>query len=307
MTFRPFAALAAFITLILAPSLALACACGCSVFGVGAGSILPTDTGGTAWVEYDFMNQNHNWSGTKSAPAADNSDKQIRTDFYTVGGQYMFKCGWGVMVEVPVWNRRFRTDDGSGVQSFHTQSLGDVRLMGVYSGFSKDMSTGLILGLKLATGDFKADGFDRDTQVGTGSTDAIIGGYKVGSLAKDDSWTYFAKALWEVPFATQGGYKPGQTFDAAAGVSHHTMSLDDRRPRFTSSLQLILSERANDTGPASNPGDSGYNRLMISPGLEMDTAHWRLYGDVEVPIYQDVKGNQLVAPVLVKLVAGRSF
>src|SRR5204862_5402183 len=46
---------------LLAPSLAHACACGCGVFGVGTLPLLPSGTGGTAFFEYDFMDQNRNW------------------------------------------------------------------------------------------------------------------------------------------------------------------------------------------------------------------------------------------------------
>src|SRR5271155_3035935 len=43
------------------PNLASACACGCGVFDVGTGTMLPTGTGGKAWLEFDFMNQDINW------------------------------------------------------------------------------------------------------------------------------------------------------------------------------------------------------------------------------------------------------
>ena len=34
---------------------------------------------------------------------------------------------------------------------------------------------------------------------------------------------------------------------------------------------------------------------------------FKLYGDVEVPVYQQANGNQLVAPYLFKIVAGYTF
>ena len=305
---RLIAAGVAVLALILFPETALACACGCSVFSVGAGSLLPTDHGGSAWLEYDYMNQNKNWSGDKSAPAGDNSDKQIKTDFVTLGGQYMFTCGWGVMVEAPVWNREFRTDDGSGtIDRFQSRSLGDVRLTAIYTGFSKAMTTGLTLGLKLPTGDYHARGYDRDTQIGSGSTDIVLGTYHVGSLSRDDSLTYFAKGQWEIPVITVGGYRPGQTIDAAGGVIYRATNFDNDKASLSPLLQLIGSARTADSGDAANPGDSGYSRLLLSPGLELRTDKWRLYGDVKFPIYQHVRGNQLIAPQLFTVVVSRSF
>jgi len=56
----------------LAPGLTLACACGCGIFDVGTASMFPTQQGGMVWTEYDFMDQNKNWSGTSQAPADNN-------------------------------------------------------------------------------------------------------------------------------------------------------------------------------------------------------------------------------------------
>ena len=111
---------------VLSPLSALACACGCGVFDVGAGSLLQTHPGGLAYFEYDFMNQDQNWSGSGSAPAANNDDKQIKTSFFTLGGQYMFNHDWGVMAQVPVWSRLFRTenDDGTGVVGYNHKQHG---------------------------------------------------------------------------------------------------------------------------------------------------------------------------------------
>jgi hypothetical protein len=46
--------------------------------------------------------------------------------------------------------------------------------------------------------------------------------------------------------------------------------------------------------------NSGYYRVLVSPGLELDRHPWRFYADVEVPVFQHMNGNQLVAPLLVK-------
>src|ERR1035438_1216751 len=75
---------------VLAPSVVHACACGCSVFDVATSSMLPKGQGGMAFVQYAYQDQNRNWNGTSLAPAANNDDKQIATDFVMFGLQYMF-------------------------------------------------------------------------------------------------------------------------------------------------------------------------------------------------------------------------
>lgn len=291
----------------LSPVPAFACACGCGVFDVSTGMMLPTSEGGTAWLEYDFMTQNQNHSGTHDAPRADNPDKLIHTDFITAGGEYMFNRTWGAEVEVPYWNRNFKTetDDGS-TPTFNSSGFGDVRLKGIYTGLSEDMSTGLTFGIKLPTGVFHAEGFDRDTQIGTGSTDLLLGAYHMGALLDDSPFNWFVNGQWDQPVVIQDDYRPGDELDAATGVYYNGFD-GGEAGKVAPLLQLIGSARMRDRGANANSEDTGYSRLMISPGVEYDVGSTRLYGDVEIPIYQNVSGNQLVAPVMFKLIAGYSF
>lgn len=257
---------ATFALAVSLPCLAHACACGCGIFGVGTSSLFPSGKGGLGFFEYNFINQNQNRSGSSRAPSVDNADKQIKTDFYTLGGQYMFNRDWGLMLEVPYWNRTFTTDDGTGVSTYKHSAIGDVRISGVYSGFSQDMSTGITFGLKLPTGDYKYNGFDRDTEIGTGSTDVLIGGYHLGRLTKDNKVSYFIQAQWDKPVASKGGYKPGDELNAAAGVYYTGLSAAKGKLTIAPILQLIGSQRSHDRGPRSNPDDSGYTRAILFAG-----------------------------------------
>jgi hypothetical protein len=72
-------------------------------------------------------------------------------------------------------------------------------------------------------------------------------------------------------------------------------------------LQLLVSVRQHDVGLNADPADSGYQRLLISPGVEYDVNELKLYGDVEVPVFQNMNGNQLVAPFALKFIVGYSF
>src|ERR1700674_2234061 len=137
-----------------------ACACGCGVFEVATRSMIPTHPGGMAFLEYDNSNQHKKWSGASRASDDDNNDKRILTNFVTVGLQYMFNRQWGILAELPYWNRTFTTTDSNGgITKFEHSAVGDMRLRGVYSGFSPDMSTGVTFGLKLPTGDFSYPNF----------------------------------------------------------------------------------------------------------------------------------------------------
>ena len=291
------------------PALADACACGCGGFGVGAGNLIPLTGGGTVYVEADYLNQDRNFSGDHRAPAADNDDKQIQTEFVTVGSQYSVSANWRVAAEVPIENRVFRTaDDNGGVDRFEHAAIGDVRLTATYTGLLRDHTTGLTLGVKLPTGDFRYPGFDRDTEIGTGSTDLLLGVYHLGDLNKARTWTYFAQARAQIILASQGGYTPGNEVNGAIGISYGGLGRMTAKVTFTPLLQLEGSVRAKDSGLATADSQgSGYERMVVAPGIEMAVGKWKLYGDLGFPVYQHVNGNQLTAPVLFKAVVSRSF
>jgi hypothetical protein len=285
---------------VMVPGAAFACACGCGVFDMATSSMLPDGEGGTVFLDYAYQNQNRNWSGTSSAPAANNDDKKIETHFVTLGLQYMFNNSWGAQLELPFANRTFNNAGNSA--SLNWTSLGDIRLKGIYTGFSKDLSSGLTFGVKLPSGSYNhteaMGSIDRDTQIGSGSTDLLFGGFSRGRFG-DSYWNWYVQAELDAPVSIQGDYRPGIEADAAGGIYYDGLSLG--RVRITPIAQIIGSWRGRDNGSAANPDNSGYQRILLSPGVEFHLHPVKLYADVEVPVYQNVTGNQLVAPVLFKL------
>jgi hypothetical protein len=297
---------------MLAPGIVHACACGCGVFDVGTSSMFPNGQGGMAFLNYDYQNQNQNWSGSSSAPAANNGDKQIETHFVTLGMQYMFNSSWGAQIELPYWNRTFVTDLNFGsapasVVSRSWSGLGDIRAEGIYTGFFADQSAGVTFGLKLPTGDFNYDSdvVDRDSQIGTGSTDILLGGFYRGNLTKDEKWDWFAQTLLDVPTLTQNQYRPGVELDSAVGIDYKGFSIG--RMKISPVAQAIISYRSSDSGAAADPENSGYERLLLSPGVEFHIHPVKIYADVEIPVLQHFNGNQLAAPLMVKVSVSYMF
>ena len=288
---------------MLVPGNVHACACGCGVFDVGTSSMFPSGEGGMAFLQYAYQDQSRNWSGSSPAPAANNDDKEIQTHFVTVGLQYMFNPSWGVQAQVPYDFRYFKAkDDAGGIMSRNWSQLGDIRVEGIYTGLFADMSAGVTLGAKLPTGShtFDSDFVDRDTQIGTGSTDILLGGFYRDSLTRDNKWDWFAQLQLDVPVLIQDQYRPGLELDTAVGVDYKGLSLGS--VRISPVAQLIFSERTSDSGANSgNPVSSGYQRLMLSPGVEFHLHPVKLYADAEFPLYQNFTGNQLAASVLFKV------
>jgi hypothetical protein len=332
---------AAFVPLLgFTTTVAHACACGCSVFDVGGG-LLPqeNDSGGRIFTEWWHSDQTQNYVGSSKAPASINLDKRLSTDWFTLGGMYMFNREWGVMARLPYANRNLTTDTGppGGIQTFNSKALGDAEVMGLYTGFFSDMSTGVMFGLKLPTGTFTAPGLDRDNQLGTGSTDLILGGFHRGMLSGDNAWQYFSQVRYQQPFLysaaadPQGSfdgnpgvvqlYKPGYQVDGAAGILYNNLYKVWVFDKITPLFQLIASHRDKDRGDAADQFNSGFDRLMVSPGIELtkvlDEANNRVlkfYVDVEITTYYRANAannagtdGQLLAPWMLKMVTSYNF
>lgn len=281
--------------LALAPSLAHACACGCGMFDLGMPGLgLPTESGGSVNLQGTFLDQNQAMQGGSKIPLSQSPDQKIRTAFYNINVQYQFNRDWGMMAMVPYWERSFDTNANFGggapqIVNSKTNTLSDIRLMGIYSGFSPDMSTGLIFGLKLPTGTYTAPGFDRDTQPGTGSTDLLLGGYRVG---QNHRWGWYVQGMYRSAIATRDDYRPGNSLQFVAGMhydgfrhSSHVIPL----------LQVNATIRNQDTGINSNTPNSGLKTVYLTPGAMIDiTRHWQANATVYLPLYQRVNGIQLL-------------
>jgi hypothetical protein len=205
----------------------------------------------------------------------------------------------------PKPGRRFQNGD--------KPALGDIRAEGIYTGIFPDMSAGIDFGFKLPTGDYTVnDNFmdiDRDSEIGTGSTDALLGGFYRMNLDDGNHWTAFTQALLDVPFMGRQSYLPGAELDGSVGVYYSGLHIG--KVGFTPIAQMLYSWRLQDSGSeASYPIASGYTRILLSPGFEVDMGGMEgvsINMDAELPVYQHVNGNQLVAPVLVKCVVSYRF
>jgi hypothetical protein len=322
------AAAAALATVALTPSDARACACGCGIFEVATASMFPEGPGGMVYLDVDYQNQYKNWSGNSRSPAANNGDKEISTVWVTSGFQYFFDSSWGMQVEVPYANRTFKTETGDPnaapgtVTSMNWGDLGDIRVKGVYTGFSDDLSTGLTFGLKLPTGNYTYNNafgdVDRDSEIGTGSTDLLLGAYHRQRFSRHSKFDWFAQAQVDIPMLTRDGYRPGIEADESLGIDYRGWSFG--KLRISPVAQAIFAERTSDSGDNASGGvndddapdaqgakNSGYERILLSPGLEFDLHPFSLYTAVELPVFQHVTGNQLVSPALFKVVFAYHF
>ncbi len=292
---------------------ALACACGYGIASVGTSSLIPNGSGGLAFLQYDYINQEQNWYQNDKSDAANNDHKQVKSQIVTAGMQYMFNRDWGAAIRVPYVMRstNMTAHDHHTMMDVDSKakvnSVGDIRINGIYSGFSSDMSTGITFGLKLPTGEYKSHQLhDRAMQIGTGSTDSILGAYHIGQFSQESKMNWFVQGNWQHALMTKNGYRIGDEFSAATGVSYNAGRIAGIK-KVAPILQVTGSRRMSDTGMNANKENSGYTQAYFAPAIELTMGNFRTYADVQFPIYRKTTGYQLVPNRIYKLIVGYNF
>jgi len=286
---------------------ALACAgCGCSLSSDWDSQGFVSKPGIRIDLRYDFLDQKQLRSGGSkiSASSLIDSNKEIEkitTNHYvTAGIDYTPNQDWGVNVQLPYIDRYHETYGAvaspdtldtvtPGVS--HTKSIGDIKVIGRYLGFSANKNLGLQFGLKLPTGDHTAtfkDGsaLDRGLQPGTGTTDLLLGLYHFNTINRD--WDYFAQGMVQSALDSRDGYRPGNALNVNVGVRYVANEW------LTPQLQINARTSQHDSGVNADRPNSGGTLAYLSPGLTVNLEdNLKVYGFVQVPIYQQVDGNQL--------------
>jgi len=330
-TVLPFAVLS---VTALFPHLALACAsCGCTLssdwdnLGISSSSGLKLD------LRYDYLNQNQLRSGTSTiSPSAASQvsnngnpqevEKYTRNDYLTLGLDYSFNPSWGVDLQVPYIFRSHSTlgtasdgttpGDGGGHYDSKTSSLGDVKIIGRYQGFTPQHNLGVMFGLKLPTGahdDTAASSdptspdpvaIDRGLQPGTGTTDGILGVYYMDTLNKN--WDYFGQALVQKALNSSDHYRPGDGVNLNVGLRY--MGNAYVMPQ----IQLNVRHVEHDDGANADTISTGGTLAYLSPGVTVPLGKKvSLYSFVQVPVYQNVNGVQLAPRYTATMGARYSF
>jgi hypothetical protein len=312
VTQSPLVRIALLASILAAPSAHACSACGCTLNSDWASQGLAASGGWRMDVRYDFFEQDQLRSGTDSVSRSDFSypnDNEVQR--YTINRNatlaldYSPNKDWGVSVAVPWFDRSHATiaEGDTQISTSHDSGIGDVRIVGRYQGFDAQRSTGILFGLKLPTGNF-SDTFesgpqqgnivDRGVQLGTGTTDVLLGVYNFGSLAPD--WGYFAQALLTLPLDSRDNFKPGAGLNANFGLRYSASET------LTPQLQINARVEKREQGLNADVENSGATLLYLSPGVTWNfSRRFSAYGFVQVPLYQRVNGLQIEATQFVSL------
>ncbi|ADI28939.1 hypothetical protein [Methylotenera versatilis] len=301
---------ASFATLAFASSTdAFACSsCGCTLNSDWSSQGISSGEGTRFDVRFDYFKQSDYRNGTSSVSRSnipvgtEVQDTTINRNL-TLGLDHSFNQDWAINLLLPIFNRSHGTygEDGdypdpAALITSSSKGLGDLRVTGRYQGLSADRSSGITFGLKLPTGetnDTFNDGspLDRGLQLGTGTTDLLLGGYYFGSINRD--WDYFAQATVQIALNKHNDFRPGNGLNATAGVRY--MGFESFIPQ----LQFNTRIEKRESGAEADVDNSGATLIYISPGVTVPINKTvQAFGFIQVPIYQHVNGYQIEPNVL---------
>jgi len=281
-----------------------ACAsCGCSLSSDWDSQGLSSGPGIRVDLRYDYLNQNQVRSGTEKVSnwPVDNHEQELFTKnrYFTAGFDYSASPDWGLNIQLPYIDRSHGTNglafDGTDAGTSHTHNLGDIKVVGRYTGLTEEKNLGVQFGLKLPTGSHSenfsggaiaGDPLDRGLQPGSGTTDAILGAFKFAPISQN--WDYFLQATAQFPLNSRDNYKPGKSLNVNAGYRY--MGLGSIVPQ----LQINGRISRKDVGTNASPDDSGGKTIYLSPGLTFTISEKvKAYAFIQLPIYQNLNGYQL--------------
>lgn len=290
-----------------------------------------TKSGFTADLSYSTLNQNQQRYGTSSASSAliDNQlmngqEIEAFTKTQTVTAALIYNNEtWGVSAQIPYVSRTHATYSntaplGSTYLTSSDSGLGDIKVIGRYTGFSEHRTSGIIAGVKFPTGNTGAyfnDGvtaLDAGLQIGTGSTDAILGGYTSGTF---DSYGWFAQGTVQHAVATKKAlgdldYRPGDAYSLNSGLHYAGFGA-----KISPMLQLNILKREADSGaftvpldPITNVPVSGGTLAYLAPGVSVRLGGGATaYTFIQLPIYQNVNSLQITPKYTFTLGVRQSF
>jgi hypothetical protein len=314
---------------------AFACAsCGCSINSDWSAQGLSSAGGWSMDLRYDYLNQNRLWAGSHSisptaaaavtVPSSDDPaevEQYTRNDYLTATLDYASANAWGVSFTLPLIHRSHSTlgvgsdgvtfDPANGAYTSSATGLGDVKVLGRYFGFTEARNVGLQLGLKLPTGQKNqtsdggaATAVDPGLQLGTGTTDLIVGAYTFSSVA--DHWGYFTQGSFQAALDSGsmagGSYRPGNSVNLSVGARYSGFA------SFTPTVQLNARYARVDSGAAADTFSTGGKLAYLTLGAIVPLAGAVApYVNLQLPVYQDVNGIQLTPKYTLSMGVKKAF
>ena len=278
--------------------------CGCALSSDWAAQGYGMSPGWEESVNFQYYNQDNLRTGTGDAdktlyPLP--NDQEIQQDTLTrsttLGLDYVATPNWGLDLQMPYFDRFHSTlaPGDTQVSESHADGIGDIRLVARYQIFHPSKSFGIQFGLKLPTGEFNQNFetgpqagnlVDRGLQLGTGTTDAILGVSYFGRPAP--YLGYFAQATVQHALGYRDDFLPSSTLNLNTGVRFLNTSV------VTPLVQLNARWDSREKGYNADVQNSGDAAFYVSPGTTVQLGtNASFFAFLQLPLYQRVNGIQL--------------
>ena len=248
-----------------------------------------------AYIDLGQLRHGSNKAVPEAIPET-NDERRTLDRSLLAGLDYAIDDAWSLSVQLPIIQRAHNhtENDTPPLREFwHLSGIGDLRLSGSRQfALSPDTSAGIRVGMKLPTGkidDVSTDGelAERSLQLGSGSTDILLGAYYYRKL-QGNATTVFAQTQWQRPLTERDHYEPGQQLSADMGL-RYALTLAT-----SAMLQLNLLWKDRDQGINAEPDETGGRYAYLSPGVSHTlSSRLQVFGFVQLPLYQFVNGTQL--------------
>lgn len=270
-------------------------------------------------IRYEYIHQDQPRAGHENVDigAIRRHHDEVETVNHNLVLRYDYSAGpkWGVSLQAPIVNRdHYHIHNHLGGQideRWRFTHLGDARLIARYSPTpSPETNTdfGVLAGLKLPTGRTNVSNSDDDLaertlQPGSGTTDAIIGFYASRPLNLwNRSARLFIQSQAQLPANTHEDFRPGNQYTLDVGIAYPQIG------DFSGLFQINTLIKDHDHGREAEEADSGGAFIWLSPGASYAvTRATRIYGFVQLPLYQRVRGIQVVAGWTISVGASVGF
>lgn len=254
-------------------------------------------------VRMEYINQDQLRAGrdkaTASGEVGEHDEIETRNRNFIATLSHAVSSTVSLTLSVPVVSRdhsHYHNDeDGPELESWDFTKFGDVRASAYWrldeAQSPYDTAYGLVGGVKLPTGStdqHNADGetAERSLQPGTGSTDLIVGGFASGRW-EQAGW--FSQLRWQHAVSERQGFEPGDVVNLDMGMSYPMGTVQ-------ALAQINMLWRGQDSGVNAEPAESGGTFIYFAPGLLVPLGpDVQLYGLIQLPLLQDVRGTQLTA------------
>lgn len=269
-------------------------------------------------IRYEYIRQDQPRAGNENVDigAIPRHHDEVETLNHNLILRYDYSAGqkWGLTVQAPIVNRdHYHIHNHMGGQideRWRFTHLGDVRLIARYAPVpNPETSTdfGILAGFKLPTGRTDVsngeDLAERTLQPGSGTTDAIIGLYASRPFNLwNRSARLFVQSQAQLPMNTHEGFRPGNQYTLDVGIAYPQIG------DFSGLFQINALIKDHDHGPEAEEADSGGASVWLSPGASYAVTHsTRIYGFVQLPLYQRVRGIQVVTNWTISVGASVGF